>query len=335
MNSSDKVDESCNSNMTDSSGGDIITFTILLAMFLITMFLLTMLLGCEIIYCLFTNRKLRDPVSALIATVTVLLMILSTPLDLLSALAILVDVPLFGDCTNQSRHLVVFIGPFQWTTVSFSVGLIATVQFLVTKYGKRITYVKVLIVQAALVLVSMVISSVGGTLGADGSGCAIKIRGSLCAVAVAGKAVRGSFPSIVMGTLLGYITPLVVTLAMSCMLHKKVKNSVVEMDSDHSVAKSVLTMSVVTILTAFFLKIPLLGCVFWVNSTGSLAATLLIVAFTATESVCILFLFITIHKTIRRTMIASISQYVKCLARPELEGDIVVTKLYRNPAIQV
>ena len=329
MNSSENVEESCNSTMTDSSGGDIIAFTILLAMFLISMFILTMLLGCEIIYCVFTNKKLRDPVSALIATITVLLMILSTPLDLLSALAILVDVPLVGDCTNQSRNLVIVIGPFQWTTVSFSVGLIATVQFLVTKYGKRITNVKVLIVQAALVLVSMVMSFLlGGTWGAAGCGYAIKIRGSLCA----GKG-GGSFPAVVMGTSLGYITPLVVTLAMSYMLHKKVKNSVVEMDSDHSVAKSVLTMSVVTILTAFLLKIPLLGCVFWVNSTRSLAATLLIVAFTATESVCILFLFVTIHKTIRRTMIASISQYVKCLARPEPEGDIVVTKLYRNHAI--
>ena len=67
MNSSEKVEESCNSNMTDSSGGDIIAFTILLAMFLISMFILTILLGCEIIYCVFNNRKLRDPVSALIA----------------------------------------------------------------------------------------------------------------------------------------------------------------------------------------------------------------------------------------------------------------------------
>ena len=78
-------------------------------------------------------------------------------------------------------------------------------------------------VHGALVLVSMVISSVGGTLtlGAVGSGCSIKIRGSLCAVAVAGKAVRER--SIVMGILLGYITPLVLTLAMSYMLHRKVK----------------------------------------------------------------------------------------------------------------
>ena len=328
MNSSGKVEESCNSNMTDSSGGDIIAFPILLAMFLITMFILTMLLGCEIIYCVFTNRKLRDPVSALIATVTVLLMIISIPLLLLFALSILVDMPLVGDCTNQSRRLVLIMVPFQWNTVALSVGLIATVQFLVTKYGKRVTKVKVLLVQAALVFVSMVISSVGGTWAAAGCGYAIKIRGSLCA----GKG-GGSLPSVVMGTSLGYITPLVVTLAMSYMLHRAVKNSVVEMDSDHSVAKSVITMSVVTILTAFLLKIPMFGCLIWASNTGNRAAYFLIGVFSSTESVCILFLFVTIHKAIRRTMISSISQYVKCLARPEPEGDIVVTKLYRNHAI--
>ena len=331
MNSSEKVEESCNSNMTDSSGGDIIASTILLAMFLITMFIFTMLLGCEIIYCVFTNRKLRDPVSALIATVTVLLMIITTPMDLLFALSILVDVPLVGDCSNQSRHLVFIMGAFQWNTVAFSVGLIATVQFLVTKYGKQVTTVKVLIVQAALVFVSMVMSSLlGRTWGAVGCGYAIKMRGSLCA----GNR-GGSLPAFAIGTSLGYITPLVVTFAMSYMLHKKVKNSVVEMDSDHSVAKSVFTMSVFTILTAFLLKIPMLGCLFWASNTGSRAASILIVVFAAPESVCILFLFVTIHKTIRRTMIASISKYVKCLARPEPEGDIVVTKLYRNHAIQV
>ena len=328
MNSSEKVEESCNSNMTDSSGGDIIAFTILLAMFLITMFILTMLLGCEIIYCVFTNRKLRDPVSALIATVTVLLMITTTPKDLLFALSILVDVPLVGDCSNQSRHLVYIMGVFQWNTVAFSVGLIATVQFLVTKYGKRETIVKVLIVQAALVFVSMVMSYL--VEGTAGCGYAIKIRGSLCA----GKG-GGSLPAFVMGISLGYITPLVVTLAMSYMLHRKVKNSVVEMDSDHSVAKSVFTMSVVTILTAFLCKIPMFGCLFWASNTGSRAASILIVVFAAPESVCILFLFVTINKNIRRTMIASISQYVKCLARPEPGDDIVVTKLYRNHAIQV
>ena len=326
MNNSEKVEESCNSNMTDSSGGDIIASTILLAMFLITMFILTMLLGCEIIYCVFTNRKLREPVSALIAAVTILLMILSTPLDLLFALSILFDVPLVGDCTNQSRQMVYIIAPFQWNTVAFSVGLIATVQFLVTKYGKRVTIVKVLMVLGALVLVSM---AVEGAWGAAGCAYAIKIRGSLCA----GKG-GGSFPSVVMGTLLGYITPLVVTLAMSYMLHRKVKNSVVEMDSDHSVAKSVLTMSVVTIVTAFLCKIPMFGCLFWASNTESRAPFFLVGAFSSTESVLILFLFVTIHKTIRHTMISSISQYVKCLARPEPEGDIVVTKLYRNQAIQ-
>ena len=208
-------------------------------------------------------------------------------MDLLFALSILVDEPLVGDldCSNQSRHLVFIMGAFQWNTVALSVGLIATVQFLVTKYGKRVTTVKVLIVQAALVFVSMVMSSLLG--GTAGCGYAITIRGSLCA----GKG-GGSLPAVVMGISLGYITPLVVTLAMSYMLHRKVKNSVVEMDSDHSVAKSVLTMSVVTILTAFLCKIPMLGCLFWASNTGTRAASILIVVFAAPESVCILFLFI-------------------------------------------
>ena len=92
-------------------------------------------------------------------------------------------------------------------------------------------------------------------LEATGSNDYTKIRGSLCTIPNNTISIL-AIPAAVL--VLRYAIPFTATMIMSYMLHRKIKNCVIEMDSDHSVARSVLTMSVVTITTVFVTKIPFL-----------------------------------------------------------------------------
>ena len=276
-----------------------------------------LLLGGHIIYFVYQKRTSRDSVSTLIASVTVLLMALSIPINLLVAISIMTDLPLLGACGNSSRYLIYILVIFKWDLVAFSVGLIATVQFLVIKYGKkRVTLVKVLLVLTALAFLAMIFA-ISGTLSSE-IGCfrVTKIRGSICAFAYG----RGG-PTVVIWIFLGYVVPGIVTMVMSYMTNRTVRNSVIEMDNDHSVIKSVLIMSIVTIITTFALRIPLNALFIWATNTGNHNAYLLISPLSAVEPLYILFLFTTLHKSFRLTMIAAIKTYFKCLARPE-EPDV-------------
>ena len=111
-------------------------------------------------------------------------------------------------------------------------------------------------------------------------------------------------------------------MVMSYMSHRKIKNSVIEMDSDHSVIRSVHIMSVTTILAGFVTKIPLSACTIWAgNSDENIVAYMMVLVLTPLEPLCVLFLFATIHKTIRHEFVATICKCVKCLARPEPEDN--------------
>ena len=85
-------------------------------------------MGSEIIYCVYHNKTLRDPVSVLIVSVAVTLMVL-TILSLYSS-SILTDLPLIGDCSNPLGNVFLIVITFHLFFICFSVGLIATVQFL-------------------------------------------------------------------------------------------------------------------------------------------------------------------------------------------------------------
>ena len=271
-------------------------------------------LGGHIIYFVYQKWTLRDSVSALIASVTVLLMALSIPTNLL---AIMTDLPLLGACDNSSRYLIDILVIFRWDFVAFSVGLIATVQFLVAKYGKkRVTLVKVLLVLTALAFLAMMFS-ISGNISAE-VGCVrvTKIRGSICAIAYDHYG-----PAVVVWIFLGYVVPCIVTMVMSYMTNRTVRTSVIEMDNDHSVIKSVLVMSIVTIITAFVLRIPLNALFIWAINTGNHNAYLLMTPLSAVEPLYILLLFTTLHKSLRLAMAAAIKTYFKCLARPE-EPDV-------------
>ena len=142
----------------------------------------------------------------------------------------------------------------------------------------------------------------------------VKIRGSLCMLH------SNAGPIYAIAIALGGLIPFTVTMVMSYMSHRTIRNSVIEMDSDHSVIRSVIMMSVTTILVCFVTKIPMAICVFWATRSDNVIAYLIISLLGPLEPLCIVFLFSTIHKTIRHEFLGTF----KCGARPELNDDTVL-----------
>ena len=209
----------------------------------LVLIVLTLLLGSGIIYCVYHNKTLRDPVSVLIVSVAATLMVLTIIYSLYS-LSVLTDLPLIGDCIVIHRE-----------NVADNTSTHATSH--------------------------------------------VKIRGSMCVLYAS-----TANPIFAISTMLGYVIPLTVTLVMSCTTHRTLKNCVVEMDTDHSIVRSVLVMSVVTILLCFVSKIPLFGLIVWAYNVSSIRdfAYLIVTLQESLDPPCTLLLFITIHKTIRHTV---------------------------------
>lgn len=281
--------QNCSSNVTYASrSGEVLAFVSAWNLFV---FILTQLFGGAILLCVYHNKKLRDPVAVLMALVTVLLMILSVPLNLLVDISVLADFPLIRD-SSIGNVIITYLMVFRWFSIAVSVGLIATVQFLTIKYGrKRVTTHKVLPVYAALlfliILYCIVVTVIVFTRNGN------KTQGFLATEAI----IYG-----LIAFTLEYVIPLVVTLVMSFMSYRTVKNSVVEMDTDFSVIKSVIVMSSTTILTAFISKIPFLAFTVWLVNTGNPVAFVMSSLLSSLEPLITLLLFTLIHQTIRLTL---------------------------------
>ena len=146
---------------------------------------------------------------------------------LLIGISVLTDLPLAGDCSNLSGNIFLILAVIQsWHMGTFTVGLIATIQFLTIIYGrKKVTNCKVLPVYAALVILSIVLTILENAVDITlmHGFRRVKISGSLCAVG------STSNPVALIAVVLGYLIPFTVTMVMSYMSHRKIKISVIEM----------------------------------------------------------------------------------------------------------
>ena len=156
-NSASSTTQYCSSNFNHTSERSDVSF-IIASILSFTESILMILLGSQIMYFVYINKTLRDPVSVVMASVTISVMFFAIP-SVLFALSLLIDLPLLGDCSNLTGNIFVSIPTSQWNIDDFSVGLIATIQFLTIKYGrKRVTKCKVLPAFAALVILSVLIA---------------------------------------------------------------------------------------------------------------------------------------------------------------------------------
>ena len=162
--------QNCNSSLTYAGEAGDVIIPILDLAFIV----LTVLLGSLIIYCVYHIKTLRDPVSVLIVSVAVTLMVLTIVYSLY-CLSILTDLPLIGDCSNPSGNIIVIVITFHFFCVCFTVGLISTVQFLTIKYGrKRVTKQKLLPVFAVLTFLAIVLPVAGAAEGVHIWGAVVK-----------------------------------------------------------------------------------------------------------------------------------------------------------------
>eukprot|EP00731_Ephydatia_muelleri_P002353 Em0001g2353a len=305
-NSSDVIaPQNCSSyNLTRARAPVLTIFAILE----LAIFMLKLLLRCVLIYYLYRSKMLRDPVFALMTSVAASLMILSIPLNLLVGLSVLIDQPPIGSCNIRFLLVTVLvIAGLQVYLIPFSIGLIATVQFLIIKYGlKRVSTRNVLsafallmsftvgfsIVHSAVVLWNATITQITGLL----------------------FALTSSEPTVLIVLLLGLGVPMVITLVTSYMTYRTVKNGIVETDNDNRVTKSVLIMNVTTITTHVFINtVTSPSFFYWTTTPEDTTASVMLTLFLGVEPFYVLILFIAIHKTIRRTL--SVAKLVQAVGQ--------------------
>ena len=271
----------------------------------LVIFVLIQLIGSLVIYCLSRSKVLRDPISALITSVAASFMILSALLNLGIGISILTDQPSIAISNNMWNLGVTIAVVFQWYLAVFSIGLIATVQFLIVKYGrKRVSTSKVLSAFVVLLFAALVLPTVQG-IGFRNATFS-KIVGLLYASCAATN------PWLAVGLIPGYLVPFVITLVTTYMTYRTAKNAVVETNSDNSVTKSVLVINTVTVVTILISKVPLFSFTYWATATGSIAAYVVFTLWSASEPLYVLLVLITVHKTIRSAIIAAVRGYSKC-----------------------
>eukprot|EP00731_Ephydatia_muelleri_P002318 Em0001g2318a len=306
-NSSDVIaPQNCSSNNLTRTSRDHSTVLTIFAILELTIFMLKLLLGCVVIYCLYRSKMLRDPVSALMTSVAASLMILSIPLNLLVGLSVLIDQTPIGSCNLRFLLVTVFtIAVLQIDLIPFSIGQIATVQFLIIKYGlKRVSTRNVLSAFALLMFFAMGFSIVQSAV-ALWNATITQITGLLFALTRAE-------PTVLILLLLGHGVPMVITLVTSYMTYRTVKNGIVETDNDNRVTKSVLIMNVTTVAMDLFSKTFISPAfAYWITTPEDTIASVMVTLFSGVEPFCVLILFITIHKTIRRTIVGAISGCIK------------------------
>ena len=220
-NNSDVIaTQNCSSyHFTRASGGDSTVLTIV-AILEFAIFILKLLLGSVVIYCLYRSKMLRHPVSALMTSVTASLMILSIPLNLFFGLSVLIDQPSIRSCNILSIYTIAVIVALQWYFITSSIGLIATIQFLIVKYGlKRVSTRNVLTAFAVLMSFAVPFSIVQCIVGLWNA-TFTEIAGLLYAVTI-------SNPAVLIGMILGDGVPFVITLVTSYMTYRTVKNRII------------------------------------------------------------------------------------------------------------
>ena len=234
------------------------------------------------------------------------LMILSIPLNLLVGLSVLIDQPAIGSCNIRFLLVtVLIIASLQVYLIPFSIGLIATVQFLIIKYGlKRVSTRNVLSAFALLMSFAMGLSIVHSAVGLWNA-TITQISGLLFTL-------TSTESPVLIVVLLGLSVPMVITLVTSYMTYRTVKNGIVETDNDNRVTKSVLIMNVTTITTDVFSKaVTSPVFLYWTTTPEGTIANVMLTLFLGVEPFYLLILFITIHKTIRCTIVAAISGCIK------------------------
>ena len=189
--------------------------------------------------------------------------------------------------------------------IPFSIGQIATVQFLISKYGlKRVSTRNVLSAFALLMSFAMGFSIVHSAVALWNA--------TITQISGLHFALTRAEPTLNILLLFGLGIPFVITLVTSYMTYRTVKSGIVEIDNDNRITKSVLIMNITTIATDLFIKTVVSPAfAYWSTSPDDTISNVMLALFLDVDPFYVLILFITIHKTIRRTIVGAISGCIK------------------------
>ena len=264
------------------------------------------LLGATILYRVYSDREMRDPITALFCAVTITT-ILSPTFGLLLDMSMITDLPLLGSCSSPSRAIQTGTSCFLRMFTPCQIALITCTQFYVIKYGKKITTRLVLAAFGVVGVCTAIASILLIASGAGAYGGAVpKIRGSWCQE---NKAVLRNYlyQSAALAVII-IICPVTLVVAFSVRSYLIVRQSTIEADR---IIRSVLIVSVATLVLEFALKIPP-TLVYYVSIVlNSAPIAYLSTTMSDTEYCFVLLLFMTTHRGIQKAVFSKVINYFK------------------------
>ena len=252
-----------------------------------------------------SNKKLRDPVSAIFSCITVICMTGPSTYGLLMDISLITNKPVLGTCDNPSGALFwFFLGMFHSMLV-VTTALLSITQFAVIKFGvsrSALTYARIFVILAVLLIVILVMSFFNFILPVIDP--TVKRRGSFCTQSQGlGKLIETALGVIFFGVVV--LPSLLLVIIFSILSYRTLKNGLIQ---NPSVIQSVVLVSILMIVVTVLFRMPQILLFFTrharTGSEGYVAFLNFTVLYSAEINYPIyIMLPIFLHKIIRKTFL--------------------------------
>ena len=267
----------------------------------------SLLLGITILYRVLSDKKMRDPVTTLFCAETTAVTVSPAVIGLLVDISMIADLPLLGSCSNRSRAIYNATTFFLRMLNPWQVVLISTVQFIVIKNGVRNVTTSRVLIAFGIVTAIAAVTSILLTVPSEYAGVLSKIRGSWC---VSNDVLtRNSIFQSAIAAVTIFIMPATLVSVASIKSYQIIKKSVI--DSDKAIIRSVIFVSVTTLVIEFMFKLPLAIISYLSLVLNNTHILYFGISFSDTEYCFILLLFMTTHRGIRNAVFSKVIHYFK------------------------
>ena len=303
------------SNLSEPStmvDGPVASGYIAVAVLHIVLVILPCLILGPILLIILSNKKLRDPVSAIFSCITVICITGPTTYGLLMDISLITNKPVLGTCENPSSALFWFFqGIFHLLLVA-TIALLSVTQFAVIKCGvskSPLTYTRIFVILVVLLIVALIISFF--TITAPVVNQAVKKRGSFCTQSHGlGKLIVTVVG--VMYLVIVLLPSLLLVIIFSILSYRTVKKGLTQ---NTSVIHSIVLVSILMIIVTVLFRIPQL--IFFLSRPSGSDSYVTLLSFTAVYSTEVnyplyIVLPVCLHKIVRKTFLRLMKSF--CLA---------------------
>ena len=258
-----------------------------------------------ILLIILSNKKLRDPVSAIFSCITVICMTGPSTYGLLMDISLITNKPVLGTCDDPSGALFwFFLGMFHSMLV-VTTALLSITQFAVIKFGvsrSALTYARIFVILAVLLIVILVISFF--VITAPVVSPTMKRRGSLCTHSQGlGKLIVSAVGVMYLGVVM--LPSLLLVIIFSILSYRTLKKGLTQ---NPSVIQSVVLVSILMIVVTVLFRMPQILLFFTRHARTGSDDYVTLLNFTAVYSSEVnyplyIMLPIFLHKIIRKTFL--------------------------------